>query len=65
LVRVLKCIKCKSCVSSGDGGLSGGFTLFIQTPKHAGVNILTEDDIQLHSKLLVDISNLAVESGGL
>ena len=45
---------------TGDGGLSGGFTLFIQTPRKAGVNALTQEDLLAHSDLLEDISRIYV-----
>ena len=49
----------KQC--AGDGGLSGGFTLFIQTPRNAGSNVLTQDDLLTHAQLLEDISRMSVE----
>ena len=42
------------------GGLSGGFTLFIQTAKRDGQSIMTQEDLLEHARILTDISNLKV-----
>ncbi len=42
------------------GGLSGGFTLFIQTAMKDGDTLLTQEEMLLHADILTNIANIRI-----